>query len=133
MIGFDPSATVEFSLPDVPGPVFVSRLLSCKQVQDVRALAEKAGKSPDADANDLLNQAILIGVTDWRNVTDEQGQPLPFSPAALDQAFTVLSKFRFVYRYPDCLSLSEVDAKKSALPSPSNGAGSAPTASAESA
>lgn len=137
MIGFDPEDRVEFCLkadegkPPETRPTFISRLLSVRQVQRISALYAQAcvKGTTDEKANALLDQAILMGITGWRNVTDDEGKPLEFShPEALSAAFTEDAKIWFVLQYPGRITLSEIDLKKSKSRSPSITAASAKTA-----
>ena len=103
------------------------RPLSIRQVNRIRTLVDQAGAKgiSNADANKLLDQAILVGITGWANVTDDAGQAVAFSPEALDAAFTEDAKIWFCLLYPDRVGLSEIDLKKFVSRSPSSTAASA--------
>jgi hypothetical protein len=138
-IGFDPADSEWIELKSASAPQgappirFRCRYLSYRQEKQVDDLRNRAiDASNEDDRNALLNDAILIGIIDWQNVTLD-GAPLAFSREALDE-LTTLQKVRITAEYPGAMFLTEADRKNSSSPqsSPSQAAAAgeqaAPTA-----
>lgn len=116
-IGFDPADTCEITLdcidkgkPDDQRAKFRCRFLTSGQVRKIDLMREAANKSSsDTDADNILNDAIMLGIVGWSGIVVD-GKPLEFSREALDE-FTPTQKYRIVYEYPFRVGLQESDRK----------------------
>ena len=62
----------------------------------------------------LLNDAILVGLVGWKNIMDRQNKPMEFAPTAdkLDHALTLVEKWELANNYPAMLHNLEVQMLK---------------------
>jgi hypothetical protein len=75
------------SQPEDERPTFSFRRLRAREADEVEKLFD-ASKAADDSATRYgkATQGIVIALAGWRNVSDGEGQPLPFDPAAIDDA-----------------------------------------------
>src|SRR5687767_4470376 len=126
-ISLDPSATTDIYLdsdeqrPREQRVPFRCRFLTCRQRSQVaQKVAEARDAAKDAEKCEaLLREALAIGVV---------GPVKEGMPCTLDNVWAVLSPlemWELADQYPDKVSLSELDRKKSERQSPSSSAASA--------
>ena len=118
-IACDPAETLWISLmldkdkPDDSRPEFECHYLTASEVRTVRSLIDKAITAEDDDKSQpLIEQAIMVGVDGWRNITDRAGEPIEFSTEALTDTLTVNEMFELAGKSVGATALSEIDRKK---------------------
>ncbi len=128
-ISLDPNATLEIEIVQdgEPKPVLICRFLSCRDVMEVDRLyadATTGGKSTE-EQNTIINQAIRVIVTGWKNVIDRDGQAVPFNDEGMNRAFTPMEKILMVKLLPNEIATSELEKKAFALRARTTAGGSA--------
>lgn len=123
----DPNETAPFTLASDRGkpgaPVFLFHYLTCRELRRVQQLRQEARAISDNTASMAkVDEAILIGLVGWENVTDRKGNPIPFAPDRLDDVLSTSDKWEMVFEYPSVLTASEMDRKKSLWQSASDAA-----------
>jgi hypothetical protein len=132
MLCADPNATFNFWLtadehkPEETRPMFVCRFMSKREHMKLRAIRNEleACLEDDDKSAALMEQYLSIGVVGWKNIPERFGE---FAPAKIIDLLTDAELYEVIAWYPVRARMSEVDAKKSALPSPSD---TAPAAAA---
>jgi len=137
-IATDPNQTFDVSLPadkDTPEPTrptYVFRHLTARQSRACRDVWRGLDKEADGDvALDHLAEAIRDHLADWRNLTDRNGEPIPFDPAALEDTLTDSELVLLFAAMLDGNRLTPADLGNSASPSPTDSDKSAPEPTGE--
>lgn len=119
-IGFDPNDTCEVTLrldadqPEEKRMKFKVRFLSAGDTKKVYRLIQQAKDERDeVKADDMINEAMKVGIVGWSNIRRHDGSELPFTTESFDE-FTWLQKYRICHEYPVATTLAEADKKKSA-------------------
>lgn len=82
------------------------RALSFAQVRKINSLRKLASESQDQEQeNTLLNQAILIALAEWKNVSH------PLNEAGLDEAFSTEQKYDLTKNLSSLTMLAELEKK----------------------
>ena len=122
-IALDPGHTAGYVLkrdqqkPENSRPTFLFHYLTRAESRRVRDLRERARGEQDQDASEqLLNDALLVGLVGWRNVADRNGKAVEFTPSSesLDEVLTLVEKWELANNYPAMLHNLEVQALKAA-------------------
>lgn len=72
-----------------------SRETRRKLEEPYSALIRSTGSLPDDKAEEVMTKQLAQSiVVDWQGVTEEDGAPLPFSPAAAEKMFQKYPDFR---------------------------------------
>jgi len=71
------------------------------------------------DAQEGLVEMLKRRVVDWKGVTDERGQVLPYDPRTLDLAMAPEKLFALFFKIDAAARLSDVERKNSVTASPS--------------
>lgn len=107
-------------------PVFVARYLTADETSQLVELYGKAiDAQSDAEARELLNRALAIGIVGWENI-ERDGVPVPFG--AFSSILSPSEMYELVRKLRHETALSEIDLKKSRSPSPEDTGKSAPAA-----
>lgn len=133
-IALDPSETFLFCLPsdepkpEAERPQFECRYLTCRQVRLLRQARDAAvAASTDDEAEKRILDAVTPHLAGWKNFGRD------FSRDALAETLTVVELLRLPELMVTGASLSELQKKGSASPSPSGAKASATDASKPSA
>lgn len=117
------------ALPEGERPAFLFHYLTREDVREhARILAEAEAVDTDAEAEKLLDRAILLGLAGWKNMRTAAGETIPYDPAALDKLLTAREKLELAVRYPHAVASAENLRGNFGSPSSSATAGSAPAA-----
>lgn len=108
-------------------PTFWARALSCREWMEVEPIAESAEHAEDLRGHlKALLQALFIVLCGWDNVTDRNGQALPFEERFFPDALDPFEARELLFACMEAQRLGHEDAKKSGLPSASATANSVP-------
>src|SRR5438132_1281370 len=111
-IALDPGQTAGYVLkrdqqkPENSRPTFMFHYLTRAESRRVRDVREQARAEQDAEASEqLLDEALLVGLVGWRNVVDRNGKAVEFAPNAdrLDEVLTLVEKWELANNYPAML------------------------------
>lgn len=136
----DPDFVVEVTLPTDAArpkerrPVFLCRPLTSRQAINRRRLHKASYEAyraeNEAEGDKLRLEALGLSLVDWRNFIDGNGSPIAFDLQRLPDLLTEKELFSLCELAASEVEAKEADFFRSASPSPSPAAGSAPTAEA---
>lgn len=126
-LALDPNELFELSLSrdeqrfDEPAtrPVFVFRFMTGREWKTVARLSESIEDSTGgAEAIEKVFEALATSLCGWRNVTDRQGEEIPFNASDLDLVLNPPEAVELLERVMAHVNPSGDDLKKSGSPSP---------------
>jgi hypothetical protein len=137
-IACDPNATCDIWLdtdeakPIETRPVFIARFVTKRQNSELLRLAQAAYDEQDpVRSNELLHQALAIGIIGWRNQRLPDGSdPGPFAIDKLDDVLTDRELWLLAWTLPRKVTLGEADRKGFRLPPQSDSDSSVAVAAA---
>ncbi len=122
----DPNGTFEFILGEAltasgANRVLILRFMSARQSREYYARIEATTEAGISDTEYINRQieALKMPLVGWRNITDEDGQPLTYAPDVIDQGLSVLDITYALNRFEVEAAKQEADEKKLHSPSPS--------------
>lgn len=123
-IAFDPNETVTFSLesdaalPEHERPRFTTRFLTAREhARCARLRAEYYRDNDELAALEKLVEAAGLGLVSWDNLRGADGLPATCGKTDLGDVLTPLELDELYFAKCKAVTLSELDRKKSALPS----------------
>lgn len=116
----EPNATFDYVLecdrdkPLESRPTFVFRYLNCRKWRELAAISDSLGSGKSGpEVMDICLKVITEIITDWRNITDANGQELPYNPDNLADILTMSEVQEMMLAGITQQSVSDEDKKKS--------------------
>lgn len=126
-IACDPDLKIEFSLPyDEKQPeetraVFEARFITCRQRRQVTGLMKQAMAADDDNKSErFILDALIIGLTGWRNLKNRDGEIIEFDVERLPDILTDTEMWELVGLLLRQTQIAEDDIKKSVSQSPTD-------------
>lgn len=118
-IACDPKETFTIVLKSDQGkpadkqPRFIFRYLTGREWKECDRINEEAGKQKtNTEGYDMVISGIALGLVGWENLTDREGEPIPYDPANLDLAITISEAWELLFSLLGTTRLQAEDKKK---------------------
>jgi hypothetical protein len=106
MLSANPQARAQFVLrsdADTPAkdrPVFLVKFMTPADIEKYQNIVSEIGQQKDRrEVGRLIWDAIVVGVTGWKNVKGTDGKPLEFNPKNLFDACSEQEIIELAYGY----------------------------------
>lgn len=127
-LALDPQETFDLVLesdqakPEAEQPTFTFRYLSNREWKQVAKTTDKLSELRKEGLDNMLTsieEGLKVGLVDWKNIKDRDGNSIPYDPARLDDIIIQAEMFELLFAVRDKTCLGYLDKKKleSALPS----------------
>lgn len=114
-------------------PTFIAKNLSCREWKEVASVSDQMDVTNGMAGIESLFTALRIGIVDWRNMTDRNGEPVEFSQPMFEHVLDPAEANELLAKVLAASALPSGVAKKSVSPSPSSTGSSAKSVPVEGA